>query len=195
MDNSDETSSKKESAETRDLEKLPRKGSYLYIFVHGDEKTKKKHVNKYKFLNKYITVPLYRLRILPLIGFGRLFLLIYHVGRKSGKQYITPVEYHVFNGIITVNAARGKSADWIKNIKANPDKVQVLKGFKKFDARIEFVEDLNEKISFLKWYCKKHPRYAKSFFGWDPKRDDVEKVDFTDLARALEMIRIHEKKK
>ena len=62
-------------------EEIPRTGSALYNLNHPDEKIRKKTLKKYKRINKYLVLPLYRLRILPLLGFGRIFLILTTKGR------------------------------------------------------------------------------------------------------------------
>ena len=62
---------------------LPREGSFIYDVIHDSEK--KKALNRFKFINNYLVTPLYRIGILPLLGFGRIFLLLITIGRKTGK--------------------------------------------------------------------------------------------------------------
>jgi len=90
-----------------DKEILPRSGSALYNMNHPDEKIRVKTLKKYKSLNKYLVIPLYRLRILPLLGFGRIFLILTTIGRKTGKKRRTPLEYHWIEGIMTILSGRG----------------------------------------------------------------------------------------
>ena len=73
---------------------LPRPGSPLYNLNQDDELKKKKTLKKWRILNKYLVLPLYRLSILPLFGFGRIFLILTTKGRKTGKKRRTPLEYH-----------------------------------------------------------------------------------------------------
>lgn len=178
-----------------ELDKLPRPGSLLYDVTYGSEEARKKVINRFKLLNKYITVPLYRAGILPLFGFGRLFLLLYTKGRKTGKTRITPVEYHRINGVIHIFSSRGKRADWIKNMLANPDAVQVRIGFRKFKPRIEIVEDKSEQEEIMRWYVRKHPKYAKTLMGWDPKKDNPETTDLSDIINKITIVRLYEPEK
>ena len=66
-------------------EELPRPGSSLYNLNHPDERKRIKNLKKFKKLNRYLILPLYKIRVLPLIGFGRIFLIITTKGRISGK--------------------------------------------------------------------------------------------------------------
>ncbi len=50
---------------------------------------------------------------------GRI-MVIQHRGRKSGKEYLTPVNYAVVDGDIYSTAGFGPKTDWYRNIHANP---------------------------------------------------------------------------
>ncbi|MBY9012233.1 MAG: hypothetical protein KGD70_07655 [Candidatus Lokiarchaeota archaeon] len=65
---------------------LPRPGSPLYNLNHDDVDEKKKTLRKWRVLNKYLVLPFYRLRILPLFGFGRIFLILTTKGRLTGTK-------------------------------------------------------------------------------------------------------------
>ena len=69
------------------IETLPRKGSVMYNFMSETKQNKKKTANKFKFINKYIVVPLYRINFLPLLQFGRIFVLLYTKGRTSLNHF------------------------------------------------------------------------------------------------------------
>jgi len=175
------------------IEEFPRSGSVLYKLICEDEKVKGKTLKRYKKLNKYLILPLYRLRILPLFGFGKLFLILTTKGRISGKKRKTPLEYHRWKGVITVVSGRGEDADWLKNLRANPDGVSIRYGFRSFQPRIEFIEDEKEKIERIKWYVTKHPKVAKMLFGWNSKTDDLETANFSKLIRLITLIQFHQK--
>lgn len=64
------------------------------------------------------------------IGRGRgprgVVLLLTTTGRKSGQPRVTPLQYEEDQGVIYVAAARGRHADWFRNIQANSHvKVQI----------------------------------------------------------------------
>lgn len=50
-------------------------------------------------------------------GFGRL-MVIEHVGRRSGRRYLTPVNYTPSNGHVYCLAAFGERTDWYRNLLA-----------------------------------------------------------------------------
>ncbi len=172
-------------------EKLPRLGSVMFNFHYQDEALKKKTLNKWKKLNKYLIVPLYRTRILPLFGFGKIFLILKTKGWKTGKMRRTPLEYRRYEGTIVIFAARGENASWVKNMRSNPDDVSVMYGFHHFKPRVDYISDINQKLIIMKWYVMNFGKAAKMLFGWDPKNDDSNTTDFSNLTNLLTIVLLH----
>ncbi|MFX1534145.1 MAG: nitroreductase/quinone reductase family protein [Promethearchaeota archaeon] len=173
------------------VDSLPRPGSALYNMNNPDEKTRKKTLRRFKLANKYFTIPFYRLRVLPLIGMGRIFLLLITKGRKSKKKRISPLEYHRIDGVIHIFSGRGEKADWVKNMRKYPDDVKVLAGFRWFNPKVDIIENTTTKVEIMDWYVRKNPRAAKMLVGWDPKRDSPETIDMTPLADLITIVRLH----
>lgn len=48
-------------------------------------------------------------------------LVIKHHGRRSGKEYLTPVNYAIVDGEIYCMAGFGSVSDWYRNMQANPN--------------------------------------------------------------------------
>jgi deazaflavin-dependent oxidoreductase (nitroreductase family) len=174
-------------------ELLPRPGSPLYKLNHADENERKKTLRRWRILNKYLVLPLYRLRIFPLFGFGRLFLVLTTKGRKTGKKRRTPLEYHRIEQVITVFSSRGEEAGWVKNMLANPDDIMIRHGFHSFQPKVEFITQENQKLEIIKWYVINHGKSASMLFGWDRKLDDPETTDFSKMLEILSIIRFHRK--
>ncbi|HWF26924.1 MAG TPA: nitroreductase family deazaflavin-dependent oxidoreductase, partial [Mycobacterium sp.] len=67
--------------------------------------------------------PLSRL-LNPLVGIlaGRRFVpliaRIHHVGRRSGKPYVTPTGAHVTGNTIVIPLSFGNRSDWARNVRA-----------------------------------------------------------------------------
>ncbi len=59
------------------------------------------------------------MNIWPAVG-GRI-MVIRHRGRKSGREYLTPVNYAIVDGEIYCTAGFGAGTDWFRNIMAGPD--------------------------------------------------------------------------
>ena len=166
---------------------IPKPGSLMYNMC-VDPKSSKKYLKIFKIVNK-IVVPLYRLRILPLFGFGFRLLLLTTKGRKSGKKRRNPVEYFKIDNTIYIVSGYGKKSFWYRNIEVYPDDVFVQVGFRSFHAKVDIIEgkDLEE---FFRWMVVEKPKYSKAGFGWDPN-DDASKADFSYIASIMRVIRLN----
>ena len=173
---------------------FPRLGSAEYKLLFGSKEEEKHTLKQWQRLNRFVSIPLYRIGLLPLVGMSKIFLLLFATGRKTGKQRITPLEYRKKDGIIHVVAGRGKKAHWFKNIQANPDTVQIRVGFRKFKASFNVFRTIEEKNELLIWYVTKYPKAAKYLFGWDPKNDDPKTADFTSFSKLIEIIQFYPSK-
>lgn len=171
---------------------LPSPGTPVFALMDEDEEKKEKTLKKWRLLNKIFVVPLYRAKILPLFGFGKIFLIIETRGRITGKKRRTPVEYHRVNDVITIISARGFDAGWLKNIQNNPSDVYIRIGFYGFKPRIEILNSDSKKLDFLFWYVENCGKSAKMLFGWEPKKDTFESTDFTRMVKAMTIIQVYE---
>jgi deazaflavin-dependent oxidoreductase (nitroreductase family) len=181
------------SEEKRSTDDFPRQGSAEYGLLFTEKDEKQKILKQWKRMNKYFTIPLYRIGILPLFGGGKIFLLLNTKGRKTGKIRITPLEYRRKDNVIHVVAGRGKAAHWFQNLLAHPEEVKIKLGFKKTDADFEVIQTIEEKNELFKWYVTKFPKAAKMLFGWDPKKDTVETADFTSFSKLVEVVKFFPK--
>ena len=173
---------------------LPRPGSPLYKLNHEDENKRKKTLKRWRILNKFLVLPLYRLRIFPLFGLGRIFLVLTTKGRITGKKRKTPLEYHRIEQVITVFSSRGEEAGWVKNMLVNPDHIMVRHGFHRFQPQVEFVANEDQKLEIMKWYVVNHGKAAKMLFGWNPKIDDPETTNFSNLVNLISIVKLHPQK-
>jgi deazaflavin-dependent oxidoreductase (nitroreductase family) len=87
---------------------------------------------------------------------GWLILLLRHTGRKSGRQYATPLQYEKIGDTYCIGAARGSRADWFRNVQANPQ-VVVSVGRQTFHALAEAVTDPERVADFLAFRLKHRP--------------------------------------
>lgn len=90
------------------------------------------------------------------LGPTQVVLLLTTVGRRSGQPRVTPLQFEEVADVIYVASARGKDADWFKNILANPH-VHVQIGDRKFDSRAEPVTDPVRIAEFLELRLRRHP--------------------------------------
>jgi deazaflavin-dependent oxidoreductase (nitroreductase family) len=87
-------------------------------------------------------------------------LLLHTVGRKSGKQYETPIAYFYHEGyylIVASNWGKDKQADWFLNLKKQPRTNIVVKGK---TIHVEAHEAQGDEYARLwKFATKQHPPY------------------------------------
>jgi len=113
------------------------------------------------------------LEIMPSVS-GRI-LVIKHKGRKSGKEYLTPVNYAVVDGEVYCTAGFGSMSDWYRNMKANPDvEILLLKGWRK--AQAEDVSD-SPRRAFLMRQVIIGSGFAGPLFGVNQKKLNDEQLD------------------
>ena len=96
----------------------------------------------------------YALGLGPLIG-GSVLLLTTR-GRKTGRPLVTPLVYEIRGETVVVASARGSSADWLRNILAEP-KVRVRVGRHQFDATAEVTIDPEQIADYLQCQIDRNP--------------------------------------
>lgn len=97
---------------------------------------------------------LYKVGLGPVVG--KIILLLTTTGRKSGLLRTTPLQYELIDGKYYLGAARGKSADWVRNIEANP-KVQIRVKRLAFSGTARVVCDPLEIADFIEIRLQRHP--------------------------------------
>ena len=115
------------------------------------------------------------------IGPTRMVLLMTTIGRKSGLPRITPLQFEEVEGAYYIASARGREADWFKNICTNPN-VHVQFREREFDALAEPVTDPARIADFIALRLRRHPvmiRLIMHLFDGLPlrfNRTDLEKI-------------------
>ena len=105
---------------------------------------------------------------------GRI-LVIKHRGRKSGREYLTPVNYAIVDGEIYCTAGFGAGSDWYRNMLANPNvEIQLPKGWRK--AQAEDVSD-SQNRTFLMRQVIIGSGFAGPLFGVNQKKLNDEQLD------------------
>lgn len=105
---------------------------------------------------------------------GRI-MVIKHRGRKSGKEYLTPVNYAVVDGEVYCTAGFGTVSDWYKNIMANPKvAIQLPAGWQK--ARAEDVSDAPNRTHLMRQVII-GSGFAGPLFGVNQKKLNDEQLD------------------
>ena len=99
-------------------------------------------------------------RVLYAIGLGPVIggfiVLLTTIGRKSGKKRVTPLQYEKIGEDYYLGAARGLEADWVRNIRSNPQ-VELRVGAKHVHGTAEIVTDPSRFADFLEVRIERHP--------------------------------------
>lgn len=88
---------------------------------------------------------------------SRMVLLLTTTGRKTGLERTTPLQFEDIDGLCYVASARGRQADWFRNLQADPH-VRVRVGERQFDALAEAITDPGRIADFLEYRLRRHPR-------------------------------------
>lgn len=107
-------------------------------------------------------------------GFGRI-LVIKHRGRKSGKEYLTPVNYAIVDGEIYCTAGFGATSDWYRNILVDPKVELWLPDGKKIFCAEEISD--SPKRLFLMRQVIIASGFAGPLLGVNPKKLNDEQLD------------------
>ena len=107
-------------------------------------------------------------------GFGRI-MVIKHRGRKSGKEYLTPVNYAILNGEIYSTAGFGSVSDWYRNMRVHPH-VELWLPRGKQIVRAEDISTSPNRIFLLRQVLIASG-FAGPIFGVDPKKLNDEQLD------------------
>ena len=131
-------------------------------------------------------------------GLGRIvaswLLLLTTRGRRSGRQYTTPIGYvpdTTTQALYLFRAAAG-GADWLANVRALP-KVQVQVGQRQFSARATILHDEQERRRALARYLRhlSPPAWAaRRAFGLERARTD-ESIARAALATQPVLVALH----
>ena len=98
---------------------------------------------------------------------GRI-MVIKHRGRKSGKEYLTPVNYALVDNEIYCTAGFGSISDWYRNMLANPD-IELWLPEGKRKAHVEDISDSSNRLFLLRQVIIASG-FAGPLFGINPKK-------------------------
>ena len=121
---------------------------------------------------------------------GKLVLLLATTGRKSGLERVTPLQYEEHDGVIYVASARGESADWYRNISANPRVKLQIKG-QKFEGLAEPITDPERIADFLEMRLQKHPIMVRMIITIAGQPLRYNRSDLVRYATSRTMVTIH----
>lgn len=107
-------------------------------------------------------------------GFGRIMVIKHH-GRKSGKEYLTPVNYAVVDGEVYCTAGFGSISDWYRNVLENPS-VELWLPQGKRAACAEDISNSPQRLFLLRQVIIASG-FAGPLFGVDPKKLNDEQLN------------------
>ena len=116
-----------------------------------------------------------------------LVLVLTTTGRKTGRPHVTPLQYEDIDGVLYVASARGRQADWFRNIEADP-RVTVEAKDGRFRALSQPITDPVQIADFLEVRRQRHPRMIRAMLlmhGLSPRAGRDELVW---LARKLALV-------
>lgn len=100
-------------------------------------------------------------------GIGRI-LVIRHRGRKTGKEYLTPVNYAIVDHEIYCMAGFGPGTDWYRNLLANPDVQLWLPEGRRFAHATDVSDSPQRPVLFREIAIASG--FAAPLFGVDPRK-------------------------
>ena len=132
----------------------------------------------FRVMNRFM-VFLWKLGMGRMINFwpaviGRI-MVIKHRGRKSGKEYLTPVNFAPVNGEISCTAGFGSGSDWYRNMQTNPN-VELWLPDGKHKAGAEDISDSPERLFLLRQVIIASG-FAGPMFGLNPRKLNDEQFD------------------
>lgn len=84
-------------------------------------------------------------------------------GRKSGKPHTVKIWFAAGNGKIYVTSARGMDADWVKNLRKNPDTTLQI-GATSLHGTAHWREDAGVRSDILPLFLRKY--FLARVFKW-----------------------------
>jgi len=106
---------------------------------------------------------------------GRI-MVIRHRGRKSGKEYLTPVNYALVEGEVYCTAGFGSISDWYRNMLVYPQ-VELWLPDGKRAACAEDISDSPNRLFLLRQVLVASGFAASTFGGLDPRKVNDEEMD------------------
>lgn len=119
-------------------------------------------------------------------------LLLTTTGRKSGLPRITPLQYEEIDNVYYVGAARGKEADWVRNILANPE-VSFQIGEQHIAAIARPITAPAEIADFLEYRLQRHPRMITAMLRTHGLTGKIDRPKLEAVAPRLMMVALHPK--
>lgn len=129
----------------------------------------------------------YRLGLGGLLG--ERFVLLNHVGRKSGQPrqaVLEVVQHDKENGVYVVASGFGEKSDWFQNIIAQPE-VTIQVGRRRMPARAERLP-LPQAAAVMLDYTHRHPAALRNLAGILGYRTDGSDADARFFAEVIPIV-------
>jgi deazaflavin-dependent oxidoreductase (nitroreductase family) len=117
---------------------------------------------------------------------GGFIMVIKHTGRRSGLEYLTPVNYAEVDGDIYCTAGFGLKTDWYRNLLANPE-VEVWLPDGRWRGVAHDVSETSERAALLRRVII-GSGLAGPLFGVNPNK--LTDGDLEALLEAYRLVRI-----
>ncbi|MBN1265844.1 MAG: nitroreductase family deazaflavin-dependent oxidoreductase [Anaerolineales bacterium] len=123
--------------------------------------------------------------------FGKRFILLTHIGRKSGQQrqvLLEVIRLDLVTGVVYVIAAYGEKADWVRNVRKTPS-IHAQLGRQMYAAEAVFLDEEGRIREYLD-YARRHPKMAVSFPGMVGYGLDGSEEDFIAFAKEIVIVAV-----
>ena len=127
--------------------------------------------------------------------FGKRFLLLNHIGRKSGQPrqaVIEVVKIDAQNDVFYSVSGFGEKANWFQNIMHTPQ-VNIQVGNRKMSARAEMLS-LESGKAILQDYAQKHPTALRELSKLLNIPYDGSPESVSEMAKVLPVVAFHTKR-
>lgn len=129
----------------------------------------------------------YRLGLGPQLG--RMVLLLTTTGRKSGLPRVTPLQYEAIEGTYYVASMRGRHADWVRNIEANPC-VNVQVRDQQITGEASVITAPAAIADFISYRLAQHPRMLGMIMRMDGLSTQPTRAELETYASGRALIAI-----
>jgi deazaflavin-dependent oxidoreductase (nitroreductase family) len=142
----------------------------------------------FKYMNRYLMVPLFRLGFGPLMTnpLSGYIMVMKTIGRKSGKVRYVPVNYAIWKGDVFCLSGGRTSADWYKNLLANPE-IEIIMPDGAIFGRVDNPYQGEDRLKIIRQILK-NAGFAGFFEGYNPWK--IHDEDLEQKAADIPVIRI-----
>jgi deazaflavin-dependent oxidoreductase (nitroreductase family) len=101
----------------------------------------------------------------------------------------TPLQYEEVEGVFYVTSARGKQADWLRNLAACPE-VQVQVGGRHFSTVAILITDPCQAADFIELRMRKHPQFMGMMLRLEGLPARPTRADLEEFAKRLAVVKL-----